>query len=351
MTSNCVRQLKNSERLHVRDLVTNLITTAIETIPLEGATTEALRDAWGEHLVVLANRYPELVVLDGDLANSTKADIFAKAHPSRFFEMGIAEQNMIGVAAGMATVGYVPWISTFTAFIAKRALDQIRVVVAQPHLNVKLCGGYSGILTGKTGKTHQSVEDLAVFRAMPGVVSIAPADAVELRSAMDAMMQTPGPMYLRLTRDPSPCIFPADYRFEIGRAVLLKSGKDVALISTGIQSVRALEAAALLAQDGIDASVLHVPTLKPLDVEAIVDVASKTGAVVTAEDHSIIGGLGSAVAATLSEHMPTKLKRVGWQDVYGESGPNDALLEKYGLTGRHVAEAANMLLGSRSMSR
>ncbi len=328
-----------------------MITSVFETVPLEVAKLEALRDAWGEHLVALANRYPELVVLDGDLANSTKADIFASAHPSRFFEMGIAEQNMIGVAAGMATVSYVPWISTFTAFIAKRALDQIRVVVAQPHLNVKLCGGYSGILTGKTGKTHQSVEDLAVFRAMPGVVSIAPADAVELRSAMEAMMETSGPMYLRLTRDPSPCIFPEQYRFEIGKAVLLRFGRDVALISTGIQTIRTLEAAAILAKDGIDASVLHVPTLKPLDAEAIVDVASRTGAVVTAEDHSIIGGLGSAVAESLGERLPTKLKRVGWQDVYGESGPNDALLEKYGLTARHVAEAARTLLESRSASR
>lgn len=318
----------------------------IVPVPFESARSEALRDAWGEHLVVLGNQYPGLVVLDGDLANSTKADIFASALPSRFFEMGIAEQNMIGVAAGLATVGFVPWISTFTAFIAKRALDQIRVVVAQPHLNVKLCGGYSGILTGKTGKTHQSVEDLAVFRAMPGVVSIAPADAVEMRSAMNAMMEMSGPMYLRLTRDPSPCIFPEDYQFEIGKAVLLRRGGDVGIISTGIQTVRALEAASQLATEGIEASVLHVPTLKPLDVDAIADVASRTGAIVTAEDHSIVGGLGSAVAEALSERLPTKIKRVGWQDVYGESGPNDALLEKYGLTARHVAEAAKSLLGN-----
>jgi transketolase len=323
-----------------------LMTATVSVIPLTQAESVAMRDAWGAELVSLASRYPELVVLDGDLANSTKADIFAAARPDRFFEMGIAEQNMIGVAAGLATVGFVPWISTFAAFIAKRALDQIRVVVAQPHLNVKLCGSYSGILTGKTGKTHQSVEDLAIFRAMPGVTSIAPADVVELRSAMAAMMESPGPTYLRLTRDPSPTIFPSDYRFEIGRAVELRTGSDIGLISTGVQTVRTLEAAEMLATDGIDASVLHVPTLKPLDADAIVSMAAKTKAIVTAEDHSILGGLGSAVAETLAEHLPTKIKRVGWQDVYGESGPNDALLEKYGLTARHVADAARSLLGA-----
>ena len=182
-------------------------------------------------------------MLDGDLANSTRADIFAAAVPDRFFEMGIAEQNMVGVAAGMATLGFVPWLSTFAAFMANRATDQVRIVVAQPHLNVKMCGGYTGILTGKTGKTHQSVEDIAIFRAMPGVVTLAPADAVELRSAMRAMMETPGPMYLRVTRDPSPVIFPDDYPFQIGPGVLLRDGGDVGLIGTGVQTVRVLEAA------------------------------------------------------------------------------------------------------------
>jgi transketolase len=310
-----------------------------------------MRDAWGEGLVELGRRYPELVVLDGDLANSTKADRFAAEIPNRFFEMGIAEQNMIGVAAGLATVGFVPWISTFAAFLAKRALDQIRVVVAQPHLNVKLCGSYSGILTSKTGKTHQSVEDIAIFRAMPGMTTIVPADAVELRSAMAAMMETPGPVYLRLTRDAGPIIFPADYQFEIGRAVLLREGADVGIVCTGVETVRALAAADLLATDGIAAAVLHVPTIKPLDDEAILTLAERTGAIVTAEDHSIIGGLGGAVAELLAEHRPTRMKRVGWQDVYGESGANDALLEKYGLTAQHIATAARALLRVVSDSR
>jgi transketolase len=307
----------------------------------------AMRDAWGNGLKALGAEYPNLLVIDGDLANSTKADIFADAYPDRFFELGIAEQNLVGVAAGLATVGFVPWISTFAAFLAKRALDQIRIVVAQPHLNVKLCGSYSGILTGKTGKTHQSVEDLAIFRAMPGVVTIAPVDANELLGAMRAMMVHDGPVYLRLTRDPSPVIFPDDHRFEIGKATRLRDGSDVGIISTGVQTIRALDAAEQLAAQGVSASVLHVPTLKPLDDEAIVEIAKQTGAVVSAEDHSIIGGLGSAVAETLAEHLPTKMKRVGWRDVYGESGANEALLEKYGLSARHVAEAALELLNRK----
>ncbi len=312
------------------------------------ATDVAMRDAWGQGLVDLAGRYESLVVLDGDLANSTKADIFQAAYPGRFFEMGIAEQNMLGVAAGLATAGYVPWISTFAAFLAKRALDQIRLVIAQPGLNVKMAGSYSGILTGKTGKTHQSVQDIAVFRAMPHVVTIAPADVVELRQAMEAMMNDDRPTYLRLTRDPSPVIFGNDYSFEIGKAVLIRSGDDVGIVSTGVQSVRALAAADLLAADGVQASVLHVPTLKPIDVDAIVALAERTNAIVTAEDHSIIGGLGGAVAEILAEHRPTRMRRVGIRDTFGESGPNDAILEKYGLTPDHIAQAARDLLQQTS---
>jgi transketolase len=312
-------------------------------LSMEGRTA-GVREAWGEGLIALGNQYPNLVVLDGDLANSTKADLFAASHPDRFFEMGIAEQNMLGVAAGLATTGYVPWISTFAAFVAKRALDQIRVVIAQPSLNVKMCGAYSGILTSKTGKTHQSVEDLAVFRAMPHVVTIAPADAVELQAAMAAMMEDDRPTYLRVTRDASPVIFADDYAFEFDKAHLLRQGSDLGIVSTGVQTVRALEAADLLDAEGISAAVLHVPTLKPLDVDAICDLAAATGVIVTAEDHSIIGGLGSAVAEVLSENIPTRMRRIGLQDTYGESGPNDALLEKYGLTPRHVADAGRELL-------
>jgi transketolase len=325
------------------------MTALTEIRSLTDAPKIGIREAWGENLVKLAAHHPELVVLDGDLANSTRADIFAAAVPDHFFEMGIAEQNLLGVAAGMATCGYVPWISTFTAFLTSRALDQIRVVIAQPHLTVKLCGSYSGILTSKTGKTHQSVDDLAVFRAMPGVSVIAPADANELAAAMRSMVKTDGPQYLRLTRDPSPVVFPEDHTFRLGRAELLRDGADVGLIGTGTQTIRVLEAAELLAERGIDAAVLHVPTLKPLDVDAIVALAERVNAIVTAEDHSIIGGLGGAVAECLGENRPTRMSRVGIRDVFGESGANDALLEKYGLTARHVAEAAvSLIRGKRT---
>jgi transketolase len=313
------------------------------TVALEMASP---RVAFGETLVELAERYPDMLVLDGDLANSTRADIFNAAVPDRFLEMGIAEQNLIGVAAGLATCGFTPWVSTFAAFLASRDLDQIRVVVAQPRLNVKLAGGYSGLLTGATGKTHQEVEDITIFRAMPNMTVVVPADANEVRAAMMALMEHDGPAYLRLTRDPSPVITLRDRPFEIGRAHVLREGDDVALISTGVQTTRVLDAAEILAAGGISALVLHVPTIKPLDTEAIVAAARRTGHVVTAEDHTIIGGLGGAVAETLCESYPVPLRRVGLRDVFGESGPNDPLLEKFGLTARHVAEAATDLLRS-----
>ncbi|HET7560107.1 MAG TPA: transketolase C-terminal domain-containing protein [Limnochordia bacterium] len=315
------------------------------TIQNEPTAMIALREAWGDALVELCDLDPAVLVLDGDLANSTKADKVAQQRPERFLEMGIAEQNMIGVAAGLATLGYKPWISTFATFLVKRAIDQIRMCVAQTLLPVRLVGSYSGLLAGFTGKTHISVEDLAVMRAMPNVVTVAPADANELRAAMFALNDHPGPVYMRITRDPSPVIFPGEYAFRLGRAVELRTGADIALVATGVQTTRALAAADLLAAEGIAATVLHVPCLKPLDIEALVRVAERTNAIVTAEDHSIIGGLGGAVAEALAEHRPTRLKRVGLSDTYAESGPNDALLEKYGLTARHVANAAKALLG------
>jgi transketolase len=308
---------------------------------------QAQRVVFGETLVELADQYPDLLVLDGDLANSTRVDILNVARPDRFLEMGIAEQNLVGVAAGLATLGFVPWVSSFAAFIASRDLDQIRVVVAQPSLNVKLAGGYSGLLTGATGKTHQSVDDIAIFRSMPHMTVIAPCDGPEVRSAMHAMMERPGPTYLRLTRDPSPSITPRERPFTIGAAYTMREGGDVTLISTGVQTWRALEAAEILAGEGTSAHVLHVPTIKPLDVDAIV-AAARTGRVVTAEDHTIIGGLGSAVAEALGEHRPTPMVRVGLRDVFGESAPNGPLLEKYGLTPAHVAQAARDLLARTS---
>jgi transketolase len=304
----------------------------------------ALRQAFGETLVELGGLYPDLLVLDGDLANSTLADRFAQAYPDRFLAMGIAEQNMAGTAAGLSTLGFIPWISTFAVFAAKRDLDQVRVVIAQPGLNVKIQGAYSGLLTGFTGKTHQSAEDLAVFRAMPNMTVLAPVDANEARLAMHAATVHRGPVYLRMTRDPSPVIFGPDHPFEIGRGYVVREGRDVAIISTGVQTTRALEAADILAAEGVSAHLLHMPTLKPLDEQAVVEAAARTGAVVTAEDHTIIGGLGGAVAEVLGERHPTPMRRVGLRDTFGESGPNEALLEKYGLTAHHVAAAARELL-------
>ena len=307
----------------------------------------AQREAFGRTLVELADADDRVVVLDGDLANSTKADIFAEAHTERFLAMGIAEQNMAGVAAGLATLGFVPWISTFAAFAVKRDLDQVRVVIAQPSLNVKIAGAYSGLLTGFTGKTHQSVEDLAVMRAMPNMVVLAPADAVETRAAMLAANVHDGPVYMRLGRDPSADVFEEPHRFEIGDGVVLREGTDVAVISTGVHTSRAVEACDLLVADGISPHHLHLPTIKPLDEAAIVEAAERTGRVLVTEEHTVIGGLGGAVAETLGQRRPTLLRLHGIRDMFGESGPNDAILEKFGLTAAHIAREARALLETK----
>jgi transketolase len=308
---------------------------------------EAQREVWGQTLVELGAAYPDLLVLDGDLANSTRAEVFEAAYPDRFLEMGIAEQNMMGVAAGLAAMGFVPWLSSFAVFLTSRTLDQLRMTVAQPNLNVKLGAGYAGIMTSKTGKTHQEVEDVAVMRALPNMKVIAPADGPELRSAMHAMMEDSSPTYLRLTRDPTPVIFDESHTFEIGKAYVVRDGGDLTIMSYGPQTVRALEAAELLAAEGVSAHVLHVPTIKPLDEEAVIAAAEKTGLVLTTEDHNRIGGLGGAVAELLSQRRPTRMRIHGWNDTYGESGDNDALLDKYGLSAPHIAEQARELLRSR----
>jgi len=305
---------------------------------------EAQREVWGQTLVDLGKQYPELLVLDGDLANSTRAELFENAFPERFLQMGIAEQNMMGVAAGLAGVGFVPWLSSFAVFLTSRTLDQLRMVVAQPKLNVKLGAGYAGIMTSKTGKTHQEVGDVAVMRAMPNMVIIAPADGPELRSAMAAMMRDASPTYLRLTRDATPVIFDEKHRFEIGKVYVVREGTDVTIMSYGPQTTRALKAADILAKEGISSHVVHVPTIKPLDEDAIAAAAEKTGRVLTTEDHNKYGGLGGAVAEVLAQRRPTRMRIHGWQDVFGESGDNDALLEKYGLSSTHIAREARSLL-------
>ena len=314
-------------------------------------TVASQREVFGRTLVELAAEDERVVVLDGDLANSTRADLFAEAYPDRFLAMGIAEQNMAGVAAGLATLGFVPWVSTFAAFAVKRDLDQVRVVIAQPSLNVKICGAYSGLLTGFTGKTHQSVEDIAVMRAMPNMVVLAPADGIETRAAVRAATAYDGPVYIRLGRDAGPQVVDDAYRFEIGRGVVLREGADVAIVSTGVHTSRAVEACDLLAAGGVRAHHLHLPTIKPLDEDAIGVAAERTDAVLITEEHTVIGGLGAAVAETLGQRRPTLLRLHGIADVFGESGPNDAILEKYHLTARHIADEARALLQTRDALR
>lgn len=308
------------------------------------ARLEAQREVFGNTLVELADLYPKMVVLDGDLANSTRTDIIAMKRPERFFQMGIAEQNMVGVAAGLAAAGYTPWATTFTVFLASRSLDQIRMTVAQTGLDVKFGAGYAGLMTNRTGKTHQEVEDVSIMRAMPNMVVLCPADGPETRAAMHAAMRHKGPVYLRLIRDSLPVIFPDDVVFEIGKGRVLREGGDISIISTSTESVRALEAAETLAREGIQAHVLHLPTLKPLDEAAIVAAAERTNLVLTVEEHTIIGGLGGAVAETLGEHRPTKMKRMGLMDVWGASAANEDLIEAYGLAPHHIVAAARDLL-------
>jgi len=309
--------------------------------------TISCREAFGQALLELGRENPHLVVLDADLGTSTRASVFAGEFPERFIQVGIAEQNMIGIAAGLALAGWIPVTSTLACFASKRALDQVRASVVQPRLNVKITGGYSGILAGKTGITHQSVEDLAIFRAMPQMTVLAPSDGIETRAALRAAVDYHGPVYIRLTRDPFPTVMPQDYVFRIGEAVPMLDGKDVALLTTGWMLLPALEAASALAQEGIHALVLHLPTLKPFAADAVVAAARQTGAVVTVEDHSIIGGLGAAVAEALSERQPTLMRRVGICDCYAESAPNEDLLVKYGLTPQNIAATARELLRAR----
>jgi transketolase len=304
----------------------------------------AQREVWIDTMVELGANYPDMVLLDGDLASASFCQKFENAYPQRFFQMGIAEQNMAGVAAGMATLGFIPWTNSFAVFEAKRMLDQIRVVIAQPNLNVKMAAHYSGILAGKTGKTHIAVQDIAIMRAMPHMTVIVPCDGIELKKAMYAVMEFKGPTYLRMTRSPEPVIFGEDYRFEIGKAKVVREGRDITIIGTGVQTLRAVEAAQQLASQGIEAHVLHVPTLKPLDAKAIVAAADKTGLVLTTEEHSVIGGLGAAVAEVLGQERPTLMRIHGLQDTYAESGPNEAMLEKYRLTPKHVVIEAQELL-------
>ena len=305
---------------------------------------KALRDVFGDTLVALGWTNPNVLVLDADLANSTKADKFAVAYPDRFLQMGIAEQNFVGVAVGLASLGFVPWLSTFTVFFTHRAIDPIRMLVAQTRANVKIGAAYSGILTGLTGKTHQDVQDLAIMRAMPDMTVLAPADAIEGEAIIRWATDFQGPVYLRLARDASPNLFDESYSFVPGKTISLREGSDVLLISTGPQSFRCVKAAELLEADGISAGVLHLPSIKPINKEEVVSASEKAKLVITVEEHTIYGGLGGLVAEILSEASPRKVVRFGIEDRWGESAPNDYLLDVFQMSPARLSERVKTLV-------
>jgi len=298
----------------------------------------ATRASYGAALVELGNEHDDLVVLDADLAAATQTGKFKAAHPERFVDVGIAEADLMGVAAGIATTGRKPFASTFAMFAAGRAFEQVRNSIGYPHLNVKIGATHAGISVGEDGATHQCNEDIALMRTIPGMTVCCPADDVEARAMVKAAYEYVGPMYLRFARLASPVIHdPETYRFELGKGIVERAGSDVTIVATGLMVGSALEAAETLAAEGIDAEVINIHTIKPLDEELVVASAAKTGRVVTVEEHSVIGGLGDAVLGALAEKQPTPTRKVGVNDVFGESGPALDLLAKYGLDGAGVA--------------
>lgn len=307
----------------------------------------ATRDAYGEALAELGAINNQVVVLDADLSKSTKTNNFKKVYPERFFNLGIAEQNLLGTAAGFAAAGKIPFASSFAVFAVGRAYDQIRNSIAYPNLNVKIAATHAGLTVGEDGGSHQMLEDIALMRAVPNMTVIVPADGVETKQVVMAAAEHQGPVYIRLGRPKVPVLLGDDYKFEIGKGVVLKEGTDVTLIGTGIMVSKAMEAAELLAADGISAAVVNISTIKPLDNALITEMAQKTGAVVTAEEHNIYGGLGSAVAEVLVETCPVPMARVGVEDKFGESGLPDELLEKYGLTAANIAAKAKAVVAKK----
>lgn len=299
----------------------------------------ATRESYGNALAELGAQYPDLVVLDADLAGATKTGVFKKAFPDRHIDCGIAEGNMMTVAAGLAAAGKIPFASTFAMFAAGRAFEQVRNSIGYPHLNVKIGATHAGISVGEDGASHQCNEDIALMRTIPGMTVINPADDVEAKAAVKAAIEHEGPVYLRFGRLAVPVINdPDSYKFEIGKGITMKEGKDVTIIATGLEVSESLEAAKMLEADGVSAEVINIHTIKPLDAELVVASAKKTGKVVTVEEHSIIGGLGGAVAEVLAEQAPTKMLRIGVNDTFGESGPAKALIEKYGLDAKSIYE-------------
>ncbi|WP_300278732.1 transketolase family protein [Peptacetobacter sp.] len=298
----------------------------------------ATREAYGNTLVELVEN-KDIVVLDADLAGATKTAMFKKACPERFFDMGIAEGDMMGTAAGLAVSGKIPFASTFAIFAAGRGFEQIRNSICYPNINVKIAATHAGVTVGEDGGSHQAIEDISLMRSLPNMVVLNPADDVEARQMVLAAAKYVGPMYLRFGRAATPTIHDDSYKFEIGKGEVVKEGKDVSIIATGIMVAKAIEAAETLKAEGIDAEVINISTIKPLDNELVLASAKKTGKVVTAEEHSIIGGLGSAVCELLAEEHPVKVTRIGVKDCFGQSGTPAALLEHYGLTAADIVKA------------
>lgn len=308
----------------------------------------ATRDAYGKALIELGKINKDVVVLDADLSKSTKTEGFQKEFPVRFFNIGIAEQNLIGCAAGFAASGKIPFASSFAVFATGRAYDQIRNTIGYSQLNVKIAASHAGVTVGEDGGSHQMLEDIALMRAVPGMTVIVPADGTETKQAIFAAAQYKGPVYIRLGRPKVPIIFDENYKFEIGKGIVVKEGTDVALIATGIMVGEALKAAEQLQNQGVKAAVVNISTIKPIDIETITQIAQTTRAVVTCEEHNIYGGLGSAVAEVLVENCPVPMERIGVKDVFGQSGKPNELMEKYGLTAKDIIEAAKKVIARKT---
>lgn len=304
----------------------------------------ATRESYGKALAALGETRPDIVVLDADLSGSTKTGLFAKRFPERFFNMGVAEANMIGTAAGLSLSGLTVFASSFAMFAAGKAFEQIRQELALPNANVKVCATHAGVTTGEDGASHQMLEDLAILRVLPNMRVLVPADGNEAEQMVAALADSPGPAYLRLSRMATPMCLPEDYRFKLGRAAVLRAGDDITLAATGVCVHQALAAAEALAADGVEARVINVSCIKPLDVDTLVTAARETGAVLTVEEHQRAGGMGSAVAEALADHHPVPMTRLGMNDRFGESGDGAALLEHFGLTAPHIRAAARALL-------
>ena len=308
----------------------------------------ATRAAYGQALPEMGERFENLVVLDADIAKAMQTNAFRKKYPERSFDFGIAEQDMMAAAAGMATMGKIPMVNTYAVFAAMRACEQLRTFVAYPNLNVKIVVSHGGLAVGWDGVTHQGLEDMSVLRSIPNVSIVHPADGTSTKALLPQIIEHNGPVYFRLGRNPTPIIYSEDEKFEMGKAKVLTDGADVTIIACGLMVSESLKALEILKSEGINAALVDMHAIKPLDSQTVLSFAEKTGAVVTVEDNNILGGLGSAVAEALGENLPTPMERVGIGDCFGESGDPDALFEKYGMSARHIAEAAKRVMARRS---